>query len=233
MLLSDVYSRLALGELQSTNAIDPVDATLLTAAAKIKVVNYLNEAVTNLFTRFVLLEKEILINREDTITFYYLRPEFAVSNAAVVPVKYLDDSGIEDFTGNVIKVLKVYDVDGLELPINDNLYINSVHTPQYDCLQIMASQEGDLFSVIYQARHADILIGDESQEIEIPLFLEKPLLSYVASKHFSHMNGKEHIARGQTYMALYEKACNDIVMRDSANTSLSSESYKFDGRGFV
>lgn len=233
MDLKELTERLALGELKNTSAIDDADPSQLKEQHRLMVTNHLNIGLTNLYSKFILLEKELLLRTQIPITHYYLRKEFARSNSTVVPYKYIDDTVCGEYTEDLIKVLKVYNEMGEELYVDDDEQHESIFTPQYDCLQITGVHLGSMFSVIYQARHPVMKGTNPCQEIKLPFFFEEAIQAFVASKVLSHMNGQEHSAKGQEYMALYNGICAEAEMRDMVRNSVTTTNTKLEKRGFV
>lgn len=225
--------RLALGELKNTPAINETDPSQLKEQHRLMIIKHLNLGLTNLYSKFILLEKELLLRTQLSITHYYLRKEFARSNSAIVPYKYIDDTKCGEYTEDLIKILRVYNNMGEEVYLNDSEQHESVFTTQYDCLQITGVHLGSMFSVVYQARHPEMTGTDPCQEIKLPFFLEEAIQAYVASKVLSHMNGQEHSAKGQEYMGIYAGICADVEMRDMIRNSVATTNTKLEKRGFV
>lgn len=225
--------RLALGELRNTSAVNEIDPSELNEHHRMMVMQHLNLGLTNLYSKFILSEKEILLRTKLSITHYYLRKEFARTNSTVVPYKYIDDTACGPYEEDLIKILRVYNEMGEELYIDDIEQHESLFTPQFDCLQITGVHLGSMFSVIYQARHPVMIGTDPCQEIKLPFFLEEAIQAYVASKVLSHMNGPEHSAKGQEYMGVYAGICADVEMRDMVRNSVTATNTKLEKRGFV
>ncbi|MBL1322163.1 MAG: hypothetical protein COA63_014060 [Methylophaga sp.] len=233
MKLSDLLERLALGELSNLALVNQDSPAEINVSDHLKVISYANQALTNLFTKFILSEKEILVNTYDPETMYYLRPEYARSSDSSQDVKYLDDSGDIKFTGGVIKILDVYGQYGQPLYINDIDEHSSLFTPQFDCLQITSIDFGTVFSVIYQAQHSKLSVDNLDIVIDIPVYFEEAIQAYIASKVLGHMNGKENTGKSQEYMNRYEMICANAAEKDTARTSIVSSNMKLIQRGFV
>lgn len=240
---SDILRRLALGELSNLTLVDSKNAP-----DKIKdkyvpaVLMQLNKAMRDVFTKFLLVQKEIVVNTSSTITHYYLRNEFAASNAkSTQDPKYLDDSACDRFEDGLVKILEVYDGMGRQLFLNRMDEPLSVFTPQFDCLQITANHQSETFYVIFQALHQQLTMpygdgdnaGDDDVIVAIPPSLEDPLLLLVASKVYGALNGQANTNRALQYEQKYEMALLDIGIRDTASTSENIPNSKLDRAGFV
>ena len=235
ILTSELLRRLALGELQN---LSMSAGGVIAAAERPKVILQINNALTELFSKFLLSQKELVINSVDTITQYYLRYEFAQSNlASSQPVQYIDDSSIVNWDGRIVKILHVYDAFGRELYMNKAQEPLSVFTPQYDCLQITANHQTEDFYVIFQATHpivdyttepaVDTVIED------LPPALEKPLELLIASKVYGNMNGEANLTKSALLHQAYEAALLETEFRDSTSISENVSNSKLERSGFV
>lgn len=225
--------RLALGELKNTPVVDETDPSQIKEHHRLMIVKVLNQGLTNLYSKFILNQKELILRTRIPITHYYLRKEFARTNDAVVPYKYIDDTTCGAYTEDLIKVLKVYNEMGEEMYIDDDEQHESLFMTQYDCIQITGVHIGSMFSVIYQAGHPVMDGTDPCQEIKIPFFFEEAIQAFVSGKVLSHMNGPEHTAKGQEYNALYNGICIEAEMRDMVRNSITTTNTKLEKRGFV
>ncbi|MBL4706648.1 MAG: hypothetical protein JKY54_19115 [Flavobacteriales bacterium] len=224
---------LAVGALKNLALTDPNDKSVILTEHLLMVVTHLNQGLTALYSRFLLSEKLLILDYTPGTSFYYLRNEFAKSNTTdVVPVKYIDDEFTEDFTEDIIRVVTVYDSEGVEVPLNEPDEELSVFLPQYDCLQITDVHEESSFSILYQARHKIISGLVATQEIQLPFFLEDALQSYVAGKIISNMGGKDNAFKGIELMTNYENICVRSEQKDLTATSMATENSKLDNRGF-
>lgn len=239
ILTSELIRRLALGELSNLKMASAGDGTIL-AADRPKVLLQINNALTELFTRFMLSQKELIINSQNTITQYYLRYEFAQSNlASTQPVQYIDDSPIQNWDGRIVKVLNVFDAFGRELYLNKAQEPLSVFTPRYDCLQITANHQTEDFYVIFQALHPAVnytTTGDPLIDTiieDLPPALEKPLELLIASKIYGNMNGEANLTKSAMLHQEFEARLIDAEFRDTLSTSENMSNSKLERSGFV
>lgn len=230
---STVLSRLALGELSN---LKMAEGGVIATADRPKVLYQINEALTELFTKFPLSQKEVIINTDVERTHYYLRYEFAASNLdSEQPVLYIDDSQCEGFDGRIVKILAVYDGFGRQLFMNKVQEPLSVFTPQHDCLQITANHQSEQMFVIFQAPHPIVEYTEDpavDTVINIPPSLEKPLLLLAASKIYSAMNGQPNLTKSSLLMQNYVNSLTDVELRDSAAFSENTSNSKLDRAGF-
>ena len=234
MKILELFRRLAYGEL-SNLAINGGNG-LLAEASHPQMIQYVNEGLLRLYSRFILEEKVILIEQYEHIISYHLKNKFSESAGADIAYPYIKDMPDEPFRGDVIKILQVSDELGNVYVLNDKDNPSSLFTPQPDILQIPSPVEGVPLSITYQARHytLDDRIGKIlDQEIDLPFFLEGALQSFVAYKTYSHMNGQENIGKGQENLQAYELICIETEMKDLINQSFHTSHNKLEQRGFV
>lgn len=201
-----------------------------------QLINYINEGLLKLHSRFPLIQKNLIVELQSTIITYPLKLEYAESVGSDVEYPFIKDRPDQPFAGDVIKILEVHSSCGSELPLNDKGNPHSLFTPQPDVLQVPYPKAGLVLGVQYQARHPLLLVQGRDlleQKIEIPFFLEAALQNYVAHKVFSHMNGPENTAKSQEFMSHYETICVDIELRDLVNQSFGTTQHKLEMRGFV
>jgi len=235
MTLEELLKDLALGELSNFSVVDRNDPTQIDEKSLDKVVLYVNQALTDLYTKFILSQREVIVKRKSPFTEYYLRPEFAQSNKeSTVPWKYLEDTEHDKFDGNFIKILQVYDSEGQELYVNDYEQPLSVFTPSFDALQITDVHQSDRFFVHYQASHNKLVTKYlDKQKVVLPIFLHEALKYYVTGKVLGNMQGEGNTAQSLQNMQLYEAKCSDTESKDLVRTSVTTTNTKLIKRGFV
>lgn len=244
MKITDLFRRLAYGEL-SNLSISGDGSGVIVSEKHPQLIGYVNDALLNLHSRFVLSEKSVIVEQVAIVVTYELRRKFAqsaqpTSGTGGVAYAYIKDMLGDPFTGDVIRILEVHDSDGNERPLNDRARTDSVFTPMPDVLQVPRPEEGQALALLYQARHPVIL--DEAtdavpdlldQEVNIPFALEGALQRMIASSVYSHMNGQENILKSQEYLQAAEAICAGVEMKDLASQSQTTSHLKFEQRGFV
>lgn len=233
---STLLSRLAYGELSNLKMGDPLTGTI--AAANVpQVLSGINRALKDIFTRFKLSTKEILIEQSLDISHYFIRWEYAQSNTeSTQPVKYIDDSNCEGFDGRIAKILSVYDSFGRQLFMNKLQEPLSVFTPEYDCLQITANHQSSEFYVIFQALHPEVEYTTDpavDTVINIPPALEDPLILLTASKIYEAISGQANMTRSNLLHQQYEAKLVEAEIRDTPSLSENMSNGKLEQAGFV
>lgn len=230
MDVSELFSMLSTGELSNLSMSSNGSGTIILAQQP-KLINYTNQALLRLYSRFVLKENDVLIQLYEFITFYHLIPKFSLSYVPTgssdnEPIRYLIDSSAEPFPDELLKVLSVYDSFGRKLPLNDDEKHTSLFTPQVKLLQVPNPIEETFLSVRYQQSHPKLL-GNLDQNISCPEILLGALTSYIAYKVFSHMNSADSNAKAQEFNQTYESICNEATDRDLVNSSISQSNTRF------
>jgi len=240
MKVSELFRRLSYGQLKNL-AISADGSGSIVADSHPAIIQYTNEALLRLHSRFNLKFNDVVIQQVGHISTYYLRKKYSATyNASLpvderVPYPYIRDQGGEVFMEDVIKILEVHDDVGCAQPLNDPELQDSLFTPQPDMLQIPFPVNGQPLGIMYQARHE--VLKDEGeglldQEVEIPFFLEGALQNYVGHLVFSHMGSQEQMAKSQEYLALYEGICQEVESKDLVSQTVSTSHNKLERRGF-
>lgn len=237
MNVTDLLKRLALGELSNLSL---ATGGIISAAKVPTIIQYTNEALHKLYTKYLLNEKDLILELREDITYYHLLKRFAYSQYDPLnpPTQwnrpYIMDMGREPFTEDVIKVLSVYDQNGIDLPLNDTEQVYSVFTPQAQQLQVPHPVDGQILCVSYQAKHPTIPSTDyEEVGIDLPECLHSALCAYITSKLYMHMNTAESTAKGQEHSFTFDKLCQEVIEMDLVSTTSSITNTRFQKRGFI
>ena len=238
MTLEELFQRLSYGPL-SNLALSNEGVGGIVDAHKPKVVLYINDALTRLHTRFLLVEHGLILRQVEGISNYELVPEntytASVSDDPPEAIPYIQDTISKPFEDDLIKILKVYNCHGCEVPLNNEKWRGSYFTPENHVLQIPCPVNGELTHVVYQAKHKRIEFNPAKlgQTITIPPSLEEALTSYVAYLAYSAMNGQENVARATEYLSRYNGICLEVEARGISNTDDNTTNTKLTQRGFV
>ena len=236
MKLQELFKELALAELSNLALADGGDISI---QKRPQIALYTNGGLLELHTRFLLKEKDLLIEMQEAVTNYHLLKKYAYSHydSENLPqdccIPYIIDMGREQFQEDVIKILSVYSSTGCKLPLNDLEKFDSVFTPQSTVLQVPFPIPGYSLSVEYQAMHPKLRHDELDSEIELPEVLYRPLRSYIAGQVFMHMNTQENTAKGQEHMLTFESSCQEVIDRDLVSSSSSTTNVRFEKRGWI
>jgi len=232
--VEEFFERLSVGEL-SNLALSNEGSGTIVEDKRPQIISFTNEGLRKIFGRLPLKEGEVIIKQEDHITDYILHSDYAQTNinAPINRSLYIQDSDAEPFTNDVLRILSVHKECGYEFTLNDKGTCHSLFTPKNDHLQIPNPEEGELLSIIYQAKHERLTAGNLQQEIVMPSALETALQAYVAYKVYSAMNGQEATMKASEHLANYEANILEVIGADSAGLSTIHTPEKFEDRGWV
>lgn len=236
MNTQEMLNMLALGELSNLSLAEQGEINVNSVP---QIVQHINDGLLRLYTRFVLKERDVVIEMKDGITNYHLLKRYAYTEydpdnpPESWDMPYILDLHKEPFKQDVIKVLNVYNSMGKRIPLNDPERPDSVFTPQSNVLQVPHNIQGDFLTLGYQCKHDELPSDDLTKEIELPEVLFGALRAYVAYRVFSNMSTGESTAKSQEHLMMYETLCQEVVSNDLVSTSLSSTNVRFDKAGWV
>lgn len=238
MILKTLFAQLARGELSNLAMSEEGEGNSKTikVSEHPKIIDYVNDGLLQIYSRFILSDKTIIIEQVEHITNYHLDIKYAESSESNTPYHYIKDLLAEPFEGDAIKILSVFDSAGQQRRLNDIAYPDSLFTPQPTTLQVPAPVDGQALGVSYQARHRELKSSGDAylnQEIVVPFFLENTLKNFVAYKSFSHMASQEAKVSAQEFFNTYETSCVDVEQRDLVNNTVSTTHSKLEAKGFV
>jgi len=228
MLLSKIYEQAFYGELSQT-AIGPKSGKTAVAEADYpRLINYINLGIEALCERFVVFEKEVIIQLYAAITEYYIHWDFAETNvSSVEDPLYILDSSKHPFTENKpIKISAVFNEIGEDYLLNPS-YVESAldnvllaYTPEQLMVQIPYPVDDNVISVICQAAPTDIVstnVTPLTTEVDLPEVLLRPLLAFIGDRYFSTIprNNDE----STIYPNKFEEACQRLEKENLINKS--------------
>lgn len=238
MQIKELFRRLSFGEL-SNLSMSGEGTGVIRPESQEKLIVYTNDALKQIFGRFILLEKQLTLVPVAQLYRYPLLKKYSQFGQADTDteVPFIIDTEADPFTEDVIKVLEVYDQHARPVGLNDDQARVSVFTPSPGVIVLprVVPEDRPLnkLALVYQARHPNLLPTDTEQEIELPEILEKALQSYVAYQVYSHMNGEQTTVKAAEYLATYESQCQEIIDKDLVSTSYSATNSRFNRNGWV
>lgn len=237
MQLSKLFSDLSYNEL-SNIAIGGNGSGSIPGQHHGRILTLTNQGLLDLFSRFRLAEKNVHVETQEGLTLYYLRVVHARSNLEPGYPKYIVDGPENLFTGDVVKILEVFDELGEAVSLNNALDADSLYTAGFDCLQVSKPVPTNAYMLIYQAQHPELVMGgdgilDLTQNIELPLALYGALRAWIGHKIFSSMNGPEHLTKGQELLGYYELTCQQSEKSDLHKAAETWPQDRFIANGWV
>lgn len=215
MRLSEFFDFLTYGELSNLK-VGGKDVGGIYPQHSEEVASYVKQGLTDLHTRFQLRFNEVILDQYDHITMYHLTRNYAQSNSdSTETYKYISDSVDNPFTEDIISIEEIFDEDGVELYINNEVQQASVFTPQFNILQIPEPVTENSVSILYKANHKEIDLNIKKPseiDLNIPPSLIRPLALYVASLAHAAVGSPEGSQIALSKMQEYTAAVIDVQL---------------------
>lgn len=232
--VEELFKRLSFGQL-SNLAMGSDGQGTIRLEDQNKVINALNSALVRIYTRFNMLEKQLMIQQVGHITNYHLDKRFSRVNPDRLPQHpgYLLDLPNEPFNDDAVKILAVFNKCGEQLPLNVSLVQTSLYTPYPTTLQVPYPDDGEPLGLLYQATHERLRYGVKEAEVRIPVALEDALLSLTAYYIYSAIGTQEATAKASEHLNLFDVTAKDVEAQGAASIFDQAGHIKFQLRGFV
>ena len=228
MKVSDVFSELVYGEL-SAHAIAMLGGISDTDTPR--VISYINSGLLDLYTRYPLLMKELRLQQYNYITSYKLSVEHARTNSASKEVKYIIDSKLAPFTGDVIRVEEVTDEVGDVLEINSTDYNKVALLPSMDVIEIPNPTANNVLFVTYRAKHPTLT--SKNDNILLPVHMLTALYAYVGSRVYAGGTVAEHVSKAAELTSKYEMLCQQFEMQGMVNSDVQKSNMRPELGGWI
>jgi len=219
--LSEIFRQLAVGEIynislggEGCKGVPVSDYPMLVA--------HVNLGLTELYKRFPLRMRSLVLARQPDMAHYRLHSDYAVNNSgSVQPVRYILDTPENPFQDDILKVEKITNpADNSVVPLNDPHSALSLHTSEYDVIEWQYAADEDpvlmLDQVIisYKAKPDQILADSDLQpylvEVRLPDSLLEALLLYIGSRIHTNLNIDGSMGEGNNYYGKFEAACKKV-----------------------
>lgn len=208
--LKDFLQNIALGELQSSPLI-PIGAWEINPDRVPQVIQALNQGLEYFYSNFPLKINEVIIKLEKGTTRYYLDSFY----------DYIQDTPEKPFKDDVLHILAVRSTNGREYTINDDYGTFSIHTPEYNCVQVNGTIPENYLVIQYQAKHPDIPLTEPMSSnfpIHIPSSYRTALQTYVACLVLQNMGG-EHLTESNALFAKFKTLTEELKQQGIGTTT--------------
>lgn len=238
MTLEDIFDQLTYGEMAQLYVGEGTDELEGMPKAKRPMIRHsVQLGLTALHTRFCLRRRTLKITLTEGKTTYIIAKKFDADNAASKETTKYMQGIIEPFADDFVKIERVLDDKGEELPLNEIDNADSLMTPSNHILTVPSTLESDYLTVEYRANHPPIdkYVADASPtsvEIELPLPYLEPLLYFVASRTHNPVGFQDQMHEGNNYAMKYEQACA-VLESKGLGIDQFEESLLLEDRGFV
>ena len=209
MTLQEIFNQLMVGEL-SQISIGGSEAGEISRANYPRLVPHITLGLTALYKRFTLKEGEVTIRLLPGISKYSID-----SNGDTV---FVSDPTEEDFADDLLKIERVTDAMGTDIPLNERDNPYSAITPSRPMLVLPKMWKDGLvpetLTINYRANHPAIrnVTRPASVNIELPDSYLEALLYFVASRINNPIGMTNEFHAGNSYAAKYEQECARLEM---------------------
>jgi len=202
------------------------------------IINALNLELTQLYSRYPVLEKEVAFRRFPEISMYHLIRRYCRSNDESKELyKYILDTKDNPFLGDVLKIENAYTESGQHIVLNDNNNPRAWFTPSFDTIQIPNTTDIDTRIAIigYKAKpeHIDPNTTDFEKDIYIPSYLEEPMIYGITMRVAERLPTQTGMQVVQMAQAKYKELCDNVDTLNLFHENNVSTNIKLGMRKFV
>lgn len=229
MKLSKIFELLTQGELSQVFVGGTESGQILEKSYR-SMGNNVFLGLTALYKRFNLKFNTLEVQLMPGIYTYPLLQKFAVNDQySKEPVRFILDSPVDKFKGDILKVWGVQTDKGNGLVMNDYMDGLAVETPSLNVIRMpmaIVDKERDLndyyktdrVRVTYVANHKQFVpdvgyFDPQLTEIELPDSHVQALLYYIASRVNNPIGMAAEFNAGNNWAARYEAECNLLEAR--------------------
>ena len=202
------------------------------------IINALNLELTQLYSRFPVLEKDVAFRRFPEISMYHLTRRYCRSNDESKELyKYILDTKDNPFLGDILKIENAYTESGQHIVLNDNNNPRAWFTPSFDTIQIPNTTDIDTRIAIigYKAKpeHIDPNTTDFEKDIYIPSYLEEPMIYGITMRVAERLPTQTGMQVVQMAQAKYKELCDNVDTLNLFHENNVSTNIKLGMRKFV
>lgn len=202
------------------------------------IINALNLELTQLYSRYPVLEKDVAFRRFPEISLYHLTRRYCRSNDESNELyKYILDTKDNPFLGDVLKIENAYTESGQHIVLNDNNNPRAWFTPSFDTIQIPNTTDIDTrIAVIgYKAKpeYIDPNTTDFEKDIYIPSYLEEPMIYGITMRVAERLPTQTGMQVVQMAQAKYKELCDNVDTLNLFHENNVSTNIKLGMRKFV
>lgn len=202
------------------------------------IINALNLELTQLYSRYPVLEKDVAFRRFPEISIYHLTRRYCRSNDESKELyKYILDTKDNPFLGDVLKIENAYTESGQHIVLNDNNNPRAWFTPSFDTIQIPNTTDIDTrIAVIgYKAKpeYIDPNTTDFEKDIYIPSYLEEPMIYGITMRVAERLPTQTGMQVVQMAQAKYKELCDNVDTLNLFHENNVSTNIKLGMRKFV
>lgn len=245
MKLSEIFTQLSHGELSQMH-LGGSGTGIIEDAAYDRLVSCINLGLAALHTRFPIRHGQLTIGFIADKVQYVLHSKYAETSSSS-ETKYILDTA-SPYLDDLMKIEKVFTLEGQRLSLNDEADEYSVSTPSMNTLMVPIDivnaisgtpEEYITTGVVvhYRASHPYLPAGvgmyrANTVDIDLPYQYLEALCYFIASRINNPMGMTNEFHAGNSYAAKYEMACLALE-RDNIRVDQVSQPDRIGRNGWV
>lgn len=190
-----------------------------------RIINAINASLTELYTRFQIRQKTIVVRAIEGRYLYPLKRVHAFTDPTPGFDKFIMDGVGDLFMEDILQIQLVSGAFGELTNINDrNSNFQTVFIPSASTIQLVEPGINEEFMVEYRAGHPKLALETTdlaSVQVDVPQVYLPAFLEHVAGKIYQSLNGAENTAKGTEHLQEFERLCGNHEIR---NTDASHQS---------
>lgn len=191
------------------------------------IIPLLNLARKSLYTKKLILLKQIIVDLNSMMTDYKLHKDFAWFNEdSPIPQdrRYISDSLSEPFRETVVDIITVVDELGREKYLNDSNQLYSLHTIAKDIIQHPYPNSENSIGVMAQCVPEDVPM-DATLDTEVVLDENalEVILYFIGSRVHVNLSKADTMSEANFYYQKYLEARNSFMNTFEINTGIDTD----------
>lgn len=212
MLLREIFELLTYGELANTILGGDDTQSAIPADKYNQIIPAINAALDALHARFELRFNSVMIQQKDQVFTYVIDAK----NAGT----YLVSSENGTYSNDLIRIDRVVDSCGKNVFVNKEHECSSVILPTYNSVEFPTAKEGEIYNVIYQAKHPQILMTGADvldQTVDLPANFLEAFMAYVGYRIYKNRKALNLESPSNNYYGIYQSECARLENKSPIN----------------
>lgn len=200
-----------------------------------RIMSAINRGVNEIQKDLSLNENTVRLKMIEGILTYPIHSKYSMVTGTEVH-KFVDDSIYAPFEDDILRIMQIFNKQGVELPINKRNRVETVYVPQHNVIQHPYAKDGDILGVVYTRMTRPTIVTTvaeaKSTVLPIPDYALAALYAYVASKMTAGITTEQEISDSQVWMNEYKTKIAEMKHTPSIPAD-STENTKLTDNGFV
>lgn len=233
MKVIDLLKLLSKTELTNLKFVDNTQQCGIREEDQELIILLLEEALDKLYSSFYLKEDSIYLEPIEGKVVYDITSEHLMEPDLQADYDhYLWKPHGKPFNDDIIRIIRIIDSTGRELPLNNPEKSTSVYTPLYNRIELSELNSELELEIIYAAKHSKLSL-EENTSIDLPISLIPAIRAYVAYLVHSNMNTENAVQNAQKYLNQFNLIITENIQSDVAFVKTEDRTCKFTLGGWV